>query len=928
MSQSPWLHLAAFGLFVALAQQGYADPPQKIEKDSTGSPSVDLNGDSLPEGAIARTGSVRGRHPQAVAYIAFLPGGKNVLTVCQDQLTRVWDVKSGKEIRRFGESPKPIQEANVLGLPARFRSAMHAVYPFHACLSADGKLLACGGRDGPMRIWDVDTGKELHQINAPGLKLRGGFAIAIPGSTGVSNLALSPDGKVVAGTAMDGTVHLWATSNAKEIKQIAQPENQNMPMAIGSDWGPLAFSPDGKKIIDTHVDLGNGNISGSLRLWDVETGKKTLETKDQDGGMGMFKVAFSSDGKILACSSVKGTTRLLDVATGQELGRLKGLDSWVSLVFLPDAKTLLTHDLYNRSVKAWDVKSGRESRTLIKESSRLHSFQEQSVPTGAMALSGDGRILALAQDHALRILDTSTGKDMFPQTGSQAAVSRVCFLSDGSSLATMSNDGAGRIWETTTGKEMRSMTIPLVEEGAMAVDWTVAGQRYAVGMMTNQIHICDATNGKNLYSLNGNKTGFSALAFSPDGKVLAVREMVSPLIHIHDVTTGKEIRRLEAPPGGVAANQNLLGLFMHASLGLTFSPDGKRLATPIDEKSIGIWNVDTGKQVGPYPLPGDVSLHALSFSPDNRTLALAAERDGVMVVEIASNQIRWELGNKVDVANPLENLPGVIPPVGGAMPIMSSYAPTPANLVFSPDGKILSHGRSDQRIAFWELATGREIGLVKSYQGAITSLAFSPNGKQLASAGSDSTGLVWDLTKILPPPEVVEGRLSEKDAEVCWVDLAGSNAAKAYKSICRLESGRESTVDFLSKNLKPAQVVPGGRIEKLITELDDRQFDVRQKASSELERLGELAAPAARKTLQGKPSAETRRRLEQLLSTIDGRGNISNDRLQTIRAVEVLERIGTSKARQLLQALADGAPGALQTEEAKGSLGRLGKEGP
>ena len=613
MSPSPWLHLSAFGLLLALTQQGYADPPQKTEKDSTGSLSVDLNGDPLPEGAIARAGSVRGRHPQAVSYIAFLPGGKNVLTVCQDQLIRIWDVKSGKEIRRFGESPKPIQEANVLRLPARLRSTMHAATPFHACLSADGKLLACGGRDGPMRLWNVETGKQLHQINGPGLKLGAGFALAIPGTTGVSNLALSPDGKIVAGTAMDGTIHLWAASNAKEIKQIAQPENQNRPMAVGSDWGPLAFSPDGKTIIDTYVDLGFGNVTGSLRLWDVETGKKKLEIKDQDGGMGMFKVAFSSDGKILACSGVKGTTRLLDVTTGQELGRLKGLDSWVSLVFLPDAKTLLTHDLHNRSVKAWDVKSGRESRTLVKESSRLHSFQGQSVLTGAMALSDDGQILALAQDHALRLLDTSTGKDTFPQTGGQAAVSRVNFLPDGNSLATISDDGAGRIWETTTGKEMRSMTIPMVEEGAMAVDWTVAGQRYAVGMMTNQIHICDATNGKNLYSLNGNKTGFSALAFSPDGRVLAVREMVSPLIHIHDVTTGKEMPRLEAPPGGVAANQNLLGLFMHASLGLTFSPDGKRLATSIDEKSIGIWNVDTGKQVGPYPMPGDVSLHALSL---------------------------------------------------------------------------------------------------------------------------------------------------------------------------------------------------------------------------------------------------------------------------------------------------------------------------
>src|SRR5216684_6774928 len=180
MSQSPWLHLLVCGLFLALGQQGLTEPPQKNEIDSNRSLAMDLNGDPLPEGAIARTGSVRGRHPQAVSYIAFLPDGKNVLTVCQDQLIRIWDVKSGKEIRRFGKLPNPIQEANVLGLPAQARSAMHAVTTFHACLSANGKLLACGGRDGPMRLWDVETGKELHKINGPGLKFGAGFALAIP----------------------------------------------------------------------------------------------------------------------------------------------------------------------------------------------------------------------------------------------------------------------------------------------------------------------------------------------------------------------------------------------------------------------------------------------------------------------------------------------------------------------------------------------------------------------------------------------------------------------------------------------------------------------------------------------------------------------------------------------------------------------------
>jgi len=260
------------------------------------------------------------------------------------------------------------------------------------------------------------------------------------------------------------------------------------------------------------------------------------------------------------------------------------------------------------------------------------------------------------------------------------------------------------------------------------------------------------------------------------------------------------------------------------------------------------------------------------------------------------------------------------------MQIMSSYAHTPTNLVFSPDGQVLCYGRSDQRLVFWETATGREIGLVKGYQGDITSLAFSPNGKQLASGGSDTTALIWDLSKILSPPESAVRKLSEEETQARWADLVGSDAAKAYRAIRHLSESPDLTVEFLKKHLRPAQSVKAERLDKLIAELDDKQFSVRQNASAELERLGELAVPSARKALQGKVPAETRRRLEQLLAAVEGKGSVSGDRLLTLRAVEVLERIGNTKAQELLRSLAHGAAGSLQTEEANEALKRLAQK--
>src|SRR5207247_10579928 len=132
-------------------------------------------------------------------------------------------------------------------------------------------------------------------------------------------------------------------------------------------------------------------------------------------------------------------------------------------------------------------------------------------------------------------------------------------------------------------------------------------------------------------------------------------------------------------------------------------------------------------------------------------------------------------------------------------------------------------------------------------------------------------------TKLLPSHESAKKELSDQEMDAFWAVLGGSDAIKACESLVNLCVASDSSVSFLRKHLRPAQPVDAGRIESLIKDLDSKQFDVPQKSRGELERLGDLAAHAARKALQEKHSHETSRRLEQLLSTIDDNGNISED---------------------------------------------------
>src|SRR5262249_53227252 len=122
------------------------------------------------------------------------------------------------------------------------------------------------------------------------------------------------------------------------------------------------------------------------------------------------------------------------------------------------------------------------------------------------------------------------------------------------------------------------------------------------------------------------------------------------------------------------------------------------------------------------------------------------------------------------------------------------------------------------------------------------------------------------------------------------------------------------------------------QIRELIANLDDKRFAVREAASRELKKLGPAAAPALREVLEKTSSAEVRTRVTALLAQLTGESPLaaSAEELQTVRGIQVLEYIGTSKAREVLGALTRGTPGARTTEDAQAALRRLSqrRDGP
>jgi hypothetical protein len=245
-------------------------------------------------------------------------------------------------------------------------------------------------------------------------------------------------------------------------------------------------------------------------------------------------------------------------------------------------------------------------------------------------------------------------------------------------------------------------------------------------------------------------------------------------------------------------------------------------------------------------------------------------------------------------------------------------------LAFTRDCRTLAAGfLGDADVHLIEVASGRQRGVLRGHQGMVRSFALSPDGRRLLSGSDDTTILVWELDH-LPSvsSRVGKDRFSPGELNRLWMDLASSDAAIACGAIAALRGSPEQAVALLKDHLRPVPEVGPERIKRRIEELDSADFTVRSRATTELERMEEIAEPALRKALEKPSSLEVRLRLQRLVDWLNPLP-LPPDRLRPLRALEVLEAVGNSRALELLGELAVGAPLARLTREAKESLERL-----
>lgn len=830
----------------------------------------DALGDPLPPGALLRIGTTRLRHQDSVRGVAIAPDGKTVISGSGDRTLRMWDSATGREIRRFAGSLR---------------------YVDSLALSPDGKILVAAGpgeRDAIVRRWEVATGRELAPL--------GGTELEIPGC-----LVFSPDGRTLVGGGRK--VYVWEVDSGKLARAFEAPVRK---------LNTIAFSPDGRLLACGGDRSYPREEDFTVRLVDAATGKEVWKDRGpaRDGPLALVgSVAFSPDGKVLVAAGAAEAI-LYDAATGKRLRAIKGRVFRVA--FSPDGAILAsgspTVNFWEpiTGIKFWDPTTGKVLRELPG-----HGFSITS-----LAFSSDGKTLVSGgDDQAVRLWDVRTGAERHVFPGHEYHVAAAAYLPDGHTLASVAGDSTLRLWNAHTGEERRRFDFyPLAESGRKFTYSGGAGRDPQQNVLTvspdgrmvaalmfdiggtfkTALHLLDPVTGKQLPQLTGTTGGFATL-FSPDGTVLATADKKG-IARLWNPTTGRVLRSLGEPTG----ERRLSGVFS-----LAYDPAGKVLAAGCGKRTICLWDSAEGKEVARFE-------HQDASGQGNRVNGLAFAPDGKMLVSTLGSQDQSNEGGillwDMDTRTPAGELKGHAKPV---------YA-----VAFSPDGKLLASAGKDGTVRLWEVATRAEVVRFAGHADTASTVTFSPDGLRLVSGSHDTTLLVWD---VLAAPGTADQTVADTETAKLgglWADLAGDDPARAYRAACILANAPGPAVRLLRDRLRPAPHMKPKTVPELLADLNDEEFAVREAATAALLKLGGKVVPALREALVAPPSAEVRRRLKRLLDEIPAAKPLPED-LRIQRAIQVLERIGTADARDVLRALAKGSAEADQTRDAREALRRL-----
>ncbi|PTL76439.1 TIR domain-containing protein [Vitiosangium sp. GDMCC 1.1324] len=580
-------------------------------------------------------------HAGGVNGCAVTPDGKRVVSASGDGTLKVWEVETGREL------------ATLKG---------HAGGVNGCAVTPDGRCVVSASRDKTLKVWEVETGREL--------------ATLVGHKDSVNGCAVTPDGRRVVSASGDWTLKVWDVETGRELATLKD-----------HDWSVngCAVTPDGRRVVSASGDW-------TLKIWEVETGRKLASLGGHKGSVN--GCAVTADGRRVVSTSGDKTLKVWEVETGRELATLRGHGRTVNGCAVTADGSRVVSASEDKTLKVWEVETGRELATL-----RGHGWA-----VNGCAVTVDGRrVVSASGDWTLKVWELETGRVRATLGGHDGPVNGCAVTADGRRVVSASGDKTLKVWEVETGREL----VTLVGHGDSVNGCAVTpdGKRVVSASGDWTLKVWEVETGRQLATLWGHRLPVNGCAVTADGR-LVVSASADSLLKVWAVETGRELATLENLGPG-------------AEIDFAASSDEKlhdrwsetRMASAHWDDTRKVWGRDPAQAH-----PDDVN--GCAVTPDGR-LVVSASLDKTLKV--------WE----VKTGRKLATLVGHGESVNGC--------------AVTPDGRRVVSASDDKTLKVWRVETGRELATLEGHGDSVNGCAVTADGRRVVSASWDKTLRVWDL---------------------------------------------------------------------------------------------------------------------------------------------------------------------------------------